>query len=362
MTQIAFSPITAPVTNNPPGTLITGVPGSGKSFFMLNLAANSLEQSARVLVLDAKNDMLALKNVFPDINTTDINKISAGALDPFVTFPDVDTATILTIVQMLCGSLSDAQLTAITPKANDFVKRARSGGSATFKDFANYLYADKNENSQNVGNRLLMNENTPHGKLLFGEVGKVRRGLSLGDKSRIISLLGLKMPSDSNSIKPDEAVDSVIIYILCKLLHDTLTRSATKQPVVLFFDECHMLMKSDAIRNEIQDILILGRSLNIGVVMASQNVTHFPSDIAQLVSSKFTFKMSKRECEEFFRMFDNTTAGQSLDVGEAIDVITRLKTGYCFMIDQKERPALIHIESNYDSGDLTSNPLFKKGR
>ena len=87
---------------------------------------------------------------------------------------------------------------------------------------------------------------------------------------------------------------------------------------------------------------------------------YFNEKIAQLVSTKISFKMSKREASEFFSMFNNTTSENELDVGECIEITTRLKTGYCFFIDSSERCVLMHVTSPYDQGDITSNPLFKK--
>ena len=83
---------------------------------------------------------------------------------------------------------------------------------------------------------------------------------------------------------------------------------------------------------------------------------------AQLVSTKICFRLSKQESSEFFDMFNNSSKGQELSVQESIDIVTRLKTGYCFMIDSRNRSGIIHITSNFPQESLTSNPLLKKNR
>lgn len=369
MSEIFFSPITAVLENKSPGTLITGQPGGGKTFCMVNMAASCIEQGCSIFSLDAKNDMLALKNLFPDIKVTDVNNIAPGSLDPFLVFRDIDAASILTITEILCGGrLPPEQRLAVSPIIADFVNRARLSGRATFRDYAQYLYQHQNPNAQIVGDQLMFNTNVKYGSLIFGEQGKKSRGIKISNENRIISIFGMTLPSDSNNVKPDEMVSSAVVYIVCKMMKEILTRkkkdgkTVDKRPTVLFLDECHMLMRSDAIKDIIDEILVLGRSLGVAVVMASQNVTHFDDKIAQLVSSKFTFKMSKKEATEFFNMFNNTTAENELDVAECIEITTRLKTGFCFFIDSSERCALIHIVSPYDTGDITSNPLFKKQR
>ena len=361
MAEIFFSPITGVLSNRPPGTLITGVPGSGKTFTMLNIAAGCLEQDASVFILDAKNDMLALKNIFPSIKVTDVNNIAPGSLDPFLVFKDIDTTIILTIVEILCGSLNETQKLAISPIVGDFVNRARLTGGATFREFAEYLYQNQDVSAQAVGNQLLLNANTKYGGLIFGVAGKKSRGITINNDNRIISIFGMSLPSGSELPKPDELLSSAVVYIICRMMKNIMAIGQNdKHPKVLFLDECHMLMRSNAIKDIIDELLVLGRSLGVSVVMASQNVTHFDEKIAQLVTTKITMRMSKKEATEFFQLFDNTTSTNELDVQECIEICTRLKTGYGFIIDGKERCALVHVTSPYDTGDLTSNPLLKK--
>lgn len=368
MSEVFFSPVTQILSNRSPGVLVVGTPGSGKTFSMLSLAAGVLEQGCHMFCLDAKNDMLALKNVFPNIKTTDVNKIAPGSLDPFLVFPDIDNAVILTITEMLCGSLTSEQKLSVTPIVGDFIKRARNSGGTSFRDFAEYLYQNQNKYAQAVGNQLLLHADTKYGPLVFGLPGKVSRGMKLNNDNRIISIFGMSLPSGSEMPKPDEMLSSAVVYIICKMMKDILTkktvngRKVDRTPTVLFLDECHMLMRSKAIKDVIDELLVLGRSLGVSICLASQNVTHFDEKIAQLVATKIAFRMSKKEATEFFNMFDNTTSTNELDTMECIEITTRLKTGYCFMIDSKERCALMHVTSPYDTGDFTSNPLNKKVR
>lgn len=348
--------------NRSNGTVIVGRPGGGKSFCMLNMAANCLEAGCNVFVLDAKNDMLPLKNLFPDLGVTDVNNIAPGSLDPFLVFEDVDATIILTIVEMLCGELDSTQKLAITPIISDFVSRIRHGEqNTTFKAFADYLYSNDKVEAQTIGNQLLLNAESAYGPLIFGETGKVSRGLKLTSPSRIISIFGMALPSGSNIPKPDELLNAAIVYIICRMIEDLLKKKKNKIPTVLMLDECHMLMRSSAIEDVIDEFLVLGRSLNVAVVMASQNVTHFRQDMAQQIATKFAFQLSKRESEEFFQLFDTSSSDKQLDLANSIDLVARLSTGYCFIIDSSGRAGVVHIDSNYGS-DFSSNPLMKKAR
>lgn len=366
MSEVFFSPFTAIHENFPPGTLVVGQPGGGKSYCLLNIAAGAMESGGTLFVLDAKNDMLALRNIFPNIKVTDVNNISPGSLDPFLVFPDVDSTVILTITEMMTGKLETEQKLAVTPIIGDFVRRAKSGAPATFRDFSDYLYRNENKHAQAIGNSLILISESKYGKLIFGEPGKRSRALKLNNESRIISILGMELPSGSNIVKTDEQFNAAVIYIICRMIKALLTNKSKngkivdKTPTVFVLDECHMLMRSQAIADIIDEFLVLGRSLGVSVLLASQNVTHFPDSISQYVSTKICFRLSKKEANEFFHMFDMSANGKELDLSETIDIATRLKTGYCFFIDKENRCALVHIESAYDSGDITSNPLMKK--
>ena len=60
MSTIKWSPCSAHMLNNAPGTVVCGSPGSGKTFFLLNIAANCLGTGQRVIAIDPKNDFTKL--------------------------------------------------------------------------------------------------------------------------------------------------------------------------------------------------------------------------------------------------------------------------------------------------------------
>ena len=196
MGTVNFSPITAMLENNPPGTLVLGVPGGGKSFSLVNIAANSLLTNIRVIYLDGKNDALPLKDVYSDIDVIDINNIAEGALNPFRVLNDVDTSVIMSIITCMCGELGDSKTVSIMPIVRDFVIQSNKYGknaNMNFKDLANYLYASENEDAQTIGTMLKINEDSKYGKLLFSD--KVSNEyLNLSTGSQIISLFGMNLP------------------------------------------------------------------------------------------------------------------------------------------------------------------------
>lgn len=358
MSTISFSLVTPILENRPPGCVIVGVPGSGKSYFMLNLAVNSLMCGCRIFCLDAKNDMMDLREVYPDIEITDINQVEPGSLNPFAVLPDIDTNTVMSIISILCGNLSDEKMIAVQPIVQDFIIRNRNNkGGQSFAALADYLYASSNKEAQSIGSAIKINEDSAYGPLLLKPTHKK---FEMDNESRIISLLGMPMPSDTNlksELTNEERFSSAIIYIICKMLNNILKQDSSI-PSVFMVDESHILFKSSAMHGIVEDFLVLGRSLNVATVLASQNISHFDEGLAQLVSNKFAFRLSKIEAERFVELFDNSSSEDNIERDAIVNTITNLKTGNCFFIDRKHRSGFIHIESNL--GDVTSNPLLKK--
>lgn len=360
MSTVTFSPVTAVLQNYPAGTVVIGKPGSGKTYFLLNLAANCFMTSTRFIFIDFKNDSLALKKINKDVKITDINKIKPGALNPFKVLKHVDTNTLISVIRALCGDLTSHQINSISPIVKDFViENRRNLRGVDFSTLANYLYAADNEHAQTVGTILKNHEDSAYGSLLFYQGEDEDEPLTVGKESQIISLFGLTIPGqDSSKWNEEERFTSTIIYIICKMLNDVLSGNDKKDPVVLFVDESHIMYGSDFMSEVIEKLLVLGRSLNICTVLSSQNMTHYPHDISQLIANKFMFSSSPGQAKEFLDRFDSSDPDDEngLDRKSIINFISDASEGLCFMLDYKNRPGYIQIKSNLG---VTSNPLIR---
>lgn len=374
MSTIKWSPTTAQMVNNAPGTIVVGSPGSGKTFALLNIAANCLGMGQRVIAIDPKNDFDKLYNVNPSINIIDINKIRPGALNPFEFLKKIDekgnikyidTATLMTVIEIMCGKLERNTIIGITPIVTDFVTRAKTTGDYyDMQDVADYLYANQNEYAQTVGTLLKMFEDNKYGKLLFTRETNVKPLVLSATDSMVISLHGLSLPDYSK--KPEEydaneRFTSAILYIITTKLLDILSGD-NKVPTTLICDEAHLLFGNKEMGAIIDRFLVLGRSLNVATVLASQGISHFPKGIANYITTKFMFKSSMEEAQLFLDAFDTSKINPSsaIDVDSIVSSATNFPTGTCFMIDRLNRNGIIRIKSIYDVSLLTSNPFAKK--
>ena len=372
MSTINWMPTTAHMCNDAPGTVVTGSPGSGKTFAMMNFAANCLGMGQRVIVLDPKNDFNRLYNVNSSIKLIDLRNAADGALNPFEFLkkhnPDgtvqyVDAATIMTIIEILVGTgkLDPKAYTKITPIVQDFCKKVRlEDAYADLNDVATYLLSRDNLDAQNVGSMINLFKDNDFYKLLCSRSEAKPMQLSQTE-SMVITLFGLPMP-DYNK-KPEtydanERLTSAIIYIVTSKLLEIL-QLESRVPTTLFCDEAHLLFSNPQMAGVIDKFLTLGRSLNCATVLASQGISHFPDGIANYITSKFMFKSSAEEAHLFLEKFVDKDSAYGMDLDSIESSVTKLPKGCCFFMDRKGRNGIIRIVSIYDPKLLTSNPFEK---
>lgn len=364
-TSIHFSPFTSIFENGAAGTAIIGRPGKGKTFFILNLIANALMMEQRIFAIDPKDDLGVIADLYPEVEYIDINNINPGALNPFRVIKDIDTNTLMSLITIICGNLTDNQIISITPIVNDFINKNKRGlksgqmsQTLSFSDIVDYLYANDNPDAQAIGTKLSIHRDSKYGKLLFEPSNDF---MNLDDRSKIISLHGMELPKSkdegSGKLTEEEKFNSGIVYIICNMLKDVLTRS--KYPTLAVIDEAHIAFQNESFSSIIDKFLVLGRSLNIATVLASQNAGHYPSDIAQMIASKFCFNSSTNEAGAFLNMFLNKDQDSMADFESIVYQIGEFKVGQCFYIDSRNRTGILQITSLL-SDDITSNPLNKK--
>lgn len=364
MASVQFNPFVSIFENKSSTSVIVGKPGAGKTFMLLNVIANCLMLECKCIAIDPKDDLGVLEDVFPEkVEVIDINNIKPGALNPFRVLSTIDTNVIASIVSIICGGLSDQQTVAITPIINDFViryKRNSGGRIASFGDIADYLYANDNQDAQAVGTKLQIHRDSKYGALLFDSDSSVD-GMTLSNNSRskIISLHGMDLPKGSQHLTEEQKFNSAIVYIICKMCREVLTVGG--YPTLFVMDEAHIAFQNPSFAQIIDEFMILGRSLNVPTMLASQSVHHYPKTIAQMVSNCFCFNSSADDAMEFLNMFYSKDADGMADFESTISSIQSFQTGTCFYIDSSKRSGIFKVTSLLGD-DITSNPLTKKRR
>lgn len=365
MSTVQYSPFTAVFENGASGSVITGSPGSGKTFFLLNVLSNCILMKQRIFAIDPKNDLGVLAEVFPgEIEYIDVNDIKSGALNPFAVLDDINTITLTSIISIICGGLTSKQKTSVTPILNDFVNKSRRRPrSVSFTDVAEYLYAHDDTQAREIGVALSIAKDSKYGKLLFSEEfdedNNTKDEFVFTAKSKIISLHGMDLPiANAKKITEEQRFNSAIVFIICKMIRQKLVSGG--YPTLITIDEAHIAYQNDDFAKLIDDFLVLGRSLNCPTILASQSTSHYPEGIDQFVSSRFCFKSSTKNALQFLNTFLPTDEmeGISSDYGKIASKINNFNTGECFYVDKKNRAGFVKIVSSFDSS-VTSNPLEK---
>jgi len=372
MSTINWLPTTAMLCDDAPGTVVVGSPGSGKTYALMNFAANCLGMRQRVIAIDPKNDFNRLYNVNPNIELIDLRNAAEGALNPFEflkqTNPDgsikyVDSATIMTIIEILVGKdkMDGVTYTKITPIIQDFCKEVRLNESyVDLGDVATYLMGRDNQYAQSIATMMNLYDDNEFYKLLCA--GRDAKPLKLPETaSMVITLFGLPMPDESKDpadYDANERLTSVILYIVTSKLYEILTKEH-RVPCTLFCDEAHLMFSNPQMAGVIDQFLRLGRSLNTATVLASQGISHFPDGIANYITSKFMFKSSGEEANLFLEKFVDRETSYGLELDSIVSSVTHLPKGCCFFMDRKGRNGIIRIVSIYDPEKLTSNPFAK---
>ena len=367
MSTIRYSPFTSIFMNGAAGTIITGAPGSGKTFSVLTFMANALIQKQKVFALDPKDDLTTLQDYFNWLEVIDINNIQEGALNPFNVLKEIDPMIISSIISIICGGFSDAQNNAITPIVSDFVTSYKRGNTdMSMYQIAEYLYGHDNEDLQNIGSKLMACKETKYGPLLFSDnvIGFDEWGNEIKaekyhftDQSKIISLHGMNLPkANAKDITDDQRFNSAIVYIICRMIRELMM--SDRYPTLFVVDEAHIAFGSQEFANVINDILVLGRSLNIATLLASQSVKHYPAGMEQLVATTFTMKSSASDTRELLKRFANSDGNNRNDIENIVDSVSNFKPGDCFMIDSQNRTGIFHIVSPLTG--MTSNPLKRR--
>lgn len=379
MSTIRWSPVSAIIDKNnnmAPGTIVCGSPGSGKTFFMLNVAANCLGVGQNIVAIDPKNDFEKLYNVNHNVKVINISNAKPGAMNPFTFLKEyddhgnvihkLDTNTLMTIVEQLCGKLDKKDIIAITPIITDFITKSERHQDqyVDMQDVADYLCKNKSEEARAIGMQLNSYADSEHGKLLFTREKAVKPLEFNANDSMIISLHGMQLPDYNKKVENYDANDKLtatLIYLITtKLLH--ILSKKKRIPTTLFCDEAHLLFVNPTMASLIDRFLVLGRSLNNAVVLASQGISHFPEGIANYMTSRFLFKSSVDEAEKFLRLFDlsKVDPSQAIAFNSVLGMVSQFPRGYCYFIDRFNRNGVIEIKSIYDPSLLTSNPILQQ--
>jgi len=335
--------------NNPPGLIITGSPGSGKSLTAFTLTRSMVLSGVQTIYIDPKQDALPLAGL-PGCegNTTvvDLREGHNGILDPFQLGDNEGEKIDLvldTIAMLLKEPITDAVTNTELSKAIKVVLKDRT---PTMSKLTEIMLASKIPQAEALGQRLDIIRKLPFARLCFSEAkrGDLVPHLELNKKLTIITLLGLDMP---NSLAPKSSYTTrnqlavAILFLLTSFTRKLmLSGNEEKLPKAIVIDEAWAVTSTDQGAKLVMEVARLGRSLNTGIVLVSQNAGDFlGANVTNSVSLRMAFgTKDKTEAENVLQFFDLPVD----DVHRRI--IYSLTTGECLIKDSDGRIAKMYVD------------------
>lgn len=344
--------------NNPPVSLITGSPGSGKTFSGLLIASHASALGKIGVILDPKGDFTALKKLekagyIGKINIWSVADLdgevleeNVGMLDPTAFTSDTSQNTALTIdvIKTLIGDLTYKQITNLTPIIRDIVE----GNSPSFLRVAQKLMSSRDDEIRSLGYSLDTLLQTKLAKLLVLNKRIQKKPLVLEEGFIVANLMGLSMPPDTKSSKEwtsSEKISIIIMSLLSQLIIDMMGKKPKKIYKTLIIDEAWAIMATESGKSMIQSTARLGRSLNLAVILITQSTKHLGvgenSDTNTMISVRFAFRNNDDK--------DNLTTCKYMRLPEDEgweQIIRELETGECLMQDALFNTSIVHIMTN----------------
>lgn len=356
-TPVFYDPHYAIRINKPPVTLITGAPGAGKTITTLLFASHSALLNKITFILDPKGDFLSLKlleeageienvkiwSVFSDASASTVSENNIGMLDPTCLTEDRNENASLTLetISTLVKTLSANQRNALIPIIQDEVESKNPSMNSIKMTLARSQDPEISTLSHELGLALSM----PAGKLLSASSKKTTK-LNLKSGVVVASLMGLSLPpsnKEEEKYLEKERLSVAIIRLLTHLVLNVMKKIPKTVSKTLFIDEAWAVFNNESGKNLIDEVSLLGRSLNMATVLSTQSPHHIKStegkaDLDTTISTRFAFRNPSEK--------DNieTTKAMNLPANAGYEgSFISLADGQCLMKDCQGNFAFVDI-------------------
>ena len=324
--------------DKPPGTVITGEPGSGKTFLAMTLTAISAVLGKKTIVLDPKGDFISLMNIQKDIGKFNLwnlsDKKKKGILDPYRMADDpyeqVDLA--LTLIEIFTGGLTGDQRTALAPILQDVAEEQYPSMEKVIQE----LRSSMNNEARNVGTILNLLRNLPIAQLCFAPSGAKVEKVSISEGLTVVTMVGMEMPKEDGTDNKSRLATG-ILFLLTDYIRRLMNNEDNEVPKLLVIDEAWSILQTQAGADVVKQVALLGRSKNLAMLLITQNNSHLKHlDIENTIKTRFAFSSSDKDAVTIVKDMGLPDEGFE-------GVITSLGKGECLMMDWTERFSTVKI-------------------
>ena len=367
--------------NKPPVTLITGSPGSGKTFTAEILAGHSSVMNKLTYVIDPKGDFISLKkleragqinkttiwSIFTNEDNAEINEDNYGMLDPFYLTKNMkdNVLIVIDVVTALMGEITTKQSLALLPIVQDVADLENPSLAKVVME----LQRNQDDEIRSLGSKLGLTLDTSVAKLIVADKKATENPFANSEGLMIISLLGLSLP-DAGTKEKDytstERLAAVIMQLLTQLILESMKTKPKKILKTLFIDEAWVVFGNKAGKRLIDAVALLGSSLNMATILATQSPAHLisgeegdkRSSLDTTISTRFAFRNDSDS--------DNAINRKAMRLPENDgweEVFPMFGTGQCMMKDCTGQISIIHtMTSSVWTEAFNTNPFANKNK
>jgi hypothetical protein len=356
---VFWDPHTPIINNKPPVCLITGSPGSGKTFLGLTLAAQSALLGKTTVVIDPKGDFLALNNIRDDLGqfvVIDLDRGKPGLLDPcyMATTSEDKISLVIEVLDIFLGGLSGEDLTVLAPIVKDVI----AGPNPSLQKVLENLRGSEKSRARDIGTQLDLISKMKYAKLCFAPGNSSREALRLNEGLTVFTMVNLQLPAPNEETTTRQGKFATgLMFLLTDFLRRIMMNDNSKTPKTIVIDEAHVILGCKPGANSISSMALLGRSKYLALLLITQNSSHLDHiNIENTISTRFAFQTENKEAALIIK-------DMALPQGENFErSLIDLKTGECLMKDYMNRYSTVQISAWRKKWTIgfSSNPLDVK--
>jgi hypothetical protein len=356
--------------DNPPGLIITGSPGSGKSFTAFTITYNMALSGVQTIYIDPKMDALPLKTLpgCEDAMIVDLREGHDGLLDPFQLGENVGEVLdlVTSTIDLLVGGTNTLSSIAQSELSKSITSTIKNR-FPTMNKLTEVLLNSKEPDAAALGEKLNIFRRLPFARLCFSDARKGQDvpHLTLDRKLTIITLYGLEMPTaetpKSSYTQRNQLAVSILFLLTSftrRLMTSTTTTGEKNLPKAIVIDEAWAVTSTPQGAKLILEVARMGRSLNTAIALVSQNAGDFTGEgVTSSVSTKMAFRTKDtQEIKNVLNFFGLPNEQKNQDV------VRNLRRGECLLQDADGRIARVLIDGWNEEMKhaFDTNPVSKR--